>query len=409
MPAMMKRKIRYELISDLKKINHLRSLRDLVINFSRYHIADLQAPTAFGLADSGYKALVCSEISTTAENWKIAFMFRVGREKKAIWHTVVSVDYILIDPSSRITFTKISNCVRLISQFALKHLKASCVDLLVNLDSQLNPAVKQHVVEALVNEGMVRAADGRSCAKRLRSIDAATGKDTVSLPLPRVSRGQVRGMRPKVQSTIKAQKTKIGETIRFVGRIQPGSQQHQAILAMCAKHPNWLEPPMDARVSYMQTLFTSEPGDVRKWVASLVEDAHFIVSVDQTGRVSSFMAFIVGYSAPALMTEGGTWAAPGGYNDPERTLFVPAVVCRSRGHGVWTKDGFQQAMALWRMLFTVLAEPGNSGMFDVVAAQVDDGGLHSFLLDALGFAKKASFSNLPYHSKATDLYARSTR
>lgn len=121
------------------------------------------------------------------------------------------------------------------------------------------------------------------------------------------------------------------------------------------------------------------------------------------------MAFIVGYSTPALMTGEGSWSAPGDYNDPERTLFVPAVVCKSRGHGVWSKDGFQQAMALWRMLFTVLAEPGNSGLFDVVAAQVDDGGLHSFLLDALGFAKKASFSNLPYSPKATDLYARSTR
>ena len=406
---MMKRKIRYELVSDLKKINHLRSLRDLVLNFSRYHIVDIQTPTAFGLADSGYKALVCNEIDATDETWKIAFMFRIGREKKAIWHTVVSVDYILIDPSSRITFTKISNCVRLISQFALKHLRASCVDLLVNLDSQLNPVVKQHIVEALVNEGMTRSADGKSCAKRLRSIDASTGRDTVSLPLPRVSRSQVKGMRPKVQSTIRAQKTKIGETIRFVGRIQPGSQQHKAILALCAKHPNWLEPPMDARVSYMQTLFTNEPGDVRKWVASLVEDAHFIVSVDDAGRVSSFMAFIVGYSTPALMTGEGSWSAPGDYTDPERTLFVPAVVCKARGHGVWSKDGFQQAMALWRMLFTVLAEPGNSGLFDVVAAQVDDGGLHSFLLDALGFAKKASYSNLPYSPKATDLYARSTR
>ena len=56
----MKKKIRYELISDLKKINHLRSLRDLVVNFSRYHVIDMQVPTAYGLADSGYKALVCS-------------------------------------------------------------------------------------------------------------------------------------------------------------------------------------------------------------------------------------------------------------------------------------------------------------------------------------------------------------
>lgn len=408
--AVVQKRTRYELVSDLSKINHLRSLRDLVRNFSRYHIFDVTVPTAYGLADSGYKALVCEEISPEGEEWKIGFMFRIGREKQAIWHTVVCVDYVLIDPSSRVTFNKISNCVRLISQFALKHLKASCVDLLINLDSQLNPAVKQHVLAALINEGMEMAKDGKSCAKRLRSIDAETGKDRVVLPLPRVEKSQVKGMRPMVQSTIKAQKTKIGETIRFVGRIKPGSQQHRAILAFCARHPNWMEPPITERTSYMQTLFTNQPGDVRRYVASLIEDAHFIVSVDAKGRISSFMAFVVGYSAPALMSaDGGGWSDPGSYVSPERTLFVPAVVCKSRGHGVWTKDGFQQALSLWKMLFTVLAERGNAGKFEIAGAQVDEGGLHSHLLDALGFARKASFSNLPYHSKNTALYARSLR
>lgn len=401
-------KTKYELISDLNKINHLRSLRSLILNFGRYHIEDVEIPTAAGLAESGYRALVCSETTIDDTTWKIAFMFRIGREKKAIWHTVVCVDYVLIDPSSRVTFSKVSNCVRLLSQFVLKRLKASCVDLLVNLDSQLNPSVKKHIADALINEGLTMSADGRSCARRLRSIDEESGKDRAQLPLPRVSKSQVSGMRPLVQSTLKTIRTQSGERVKFVGRIRPGSRQHMAILSFVSKHPNWLDPPVTRRTSYMQSIFTDSPGDVRRWVSSLIEDAHFIVSVDKTGKISSFLAFVVGWSSPAIMSgDGGGWASPGEYVNPERTVFVPALVCKSRGHGIWSKAGFAQALQMWRVLMAVLAEPDNASRFDLVGVQTSEGDLHSHLLDAMGFSCKATFSNLPYYSRKTAYYSKS--
>lgn len=412
MARSVRKKIRYELVSDLGRIDHLLCLRDLIRNFTRYHIEDVRTPTALELADDKYRALVYEEFTPGHEDWKIAFMFRIGRERKVKWHTVVSVDYVLIDPSSRMTFKQVSICVRLISEYAQKHLKASCVDLLINLDNQLNSSVADHLLESLKMEGLTVNTRGTSCAKRLRSINDS-GEDEVSLPLPDVKKSNVKGMRALTQNHlhISPQKLKTGDSIFYIGRInrksKTGSSQYKAILKYCRENPNLLAPPMTERTSYMQTLFTGNAGGVKQWVDSLIDDAYFIISVDAKHRITGFLPFIAGYSIPSIIGSGKwSFGSPGDYVSPESTIYVPAIVCKcGRRPGIWTKGGFQQALGMWKMMFFILSKLAKDG-FSVVGVMVDDGGLHSFLLDALGFEKKAVFSNQPYHSKSTAVYAR---
>jgi hypothetical protein len=161
-----------------------------------------------------------------------------------------------------------------------------------------------------------------------------------------------------------------------------------------------MEPPISERLTYMQSLFTGEQGDVKKYVDSLIDDAHFIVSIDDKGRISSFMAFIVGYSVPALFSRTDMYASP------EKTIFLPTLVCESRSKAVWTKNGFQQALSLYKMLFLVLNINGNKTRFNTLGAMVSSNSLHAHLLDAIGFAKRASFSNAPAYSYNSDFYAK---
>lgn len=364
---------------------------------------DIQIPTAQMLAMGGYKAVVCTEIDDTGERWTVGFMFRIGREKKAIWHTVVSVDYVLLDPKSHETFSKMATCIRLLSQFVLKRSKASVVDLIVNTDTQLNPVMTNRINDVLVNEGLsTPEPDGTLYAKRIRSVDSKTGRDSAMLPLPNVNPRDVRGMRPLVQSTIKPQKAATGDTVRFIGRIKKNSKQYQAILNFCTARADWIDPSMNERLTYMQSLFTGKPGDIRRYVDSIVEDAHFIVALDSKGRLSAFMAFIVGYSVPAL--SGKTSA----YVSPESTAFVPLLLCKSskHGRGQWTKIGFQQALSLYKMLFTLLAQPDLVTPIELVGVMTTDTGLHPHLLEAIGFDKSAEFSNAPAHICNTEFYAR---
>lgn len=399
----VKQKDRYELITDLNKIHHLRLLRNLTLAFNRYHMEDVQIPTAQMLAMGGYKAIVCTEIDDTGERWTVGFMFRIGREKKAIWHTVVSVDYVLLDPQSNTTFSKMATCIRLLSQFVLKRSKARVVDLVVNTDTQMNPVMANRINDVLYNEGLTTAERGGPLyAKRIRSVDRSTGRDSASLPLPNVNPSDVRGMRPLVQSTIKPQKAATGDTVRFIGRIKKSSKQYQAILNFCTARSDWIDPPMTERLTYMQSLFTGRPGDIRRYVDSIVEDAHFIVALDAKGRLSAFMAFIVGYSVPAL---GG---ANGAYVSPENTVFVPLLLCKSSNHGRgrWTKIGFQQALSLYKMLFTLLAQPDLVVPIDLVGVMTTDSGLHPHLLEAIGFDRAAEYSNAPAHACNTEFYSR---
>lgn len=397
-------KARYELISDLNVISRLRPLRDLIWQYSRYHAKPADIPTASGLAQSGYRALVYEELTEDDEYWRIALLFRIGREKKALWHTIISIDYVLIDPSTRITFTKLSSCIRLISQFALKHLKASCIDLLINLDTQSNPAIKRYLTRSFINEGLKESESGSSCAKRLKALDE-NGKNVVSLPLPNVAKSAVKGLNPYVQKTISPQKTNNGEKVIFVGRIK-SSSNHRSILEFCVKHAKWMNPPLTMRSSYMQTTF-NDMGDIRAYVESLIQDAHFIITLDSKNHITGFMAFIVGFSLPYLSTmDKGAFTKPSDLVSPERTIYVPAVVCRSVHGGRWTREGFQQALSLWKMLFTIIRNDKNKSNYDLIGSMVDEGGVHSQLLETLGFTRKSVLSNLPWHARKTSIYSR---
>lgn len=389
---------RYEFISDLSKLHHLKLLRDLSVVFSRYHLEAVDWPTPYELAREGYRAIVCHDIDGMDESWSIALVFKLGRERKAIWHTVARVDYVLIDPSSKATFDRVSNAIRALYQYVLRRSKASIDDVMVSMDSQLNPAIALKLEDVLAAEGFARMPKSGSWSKRIRSISRESGRDAATVPLPRVGRSSFAGIRPLTQSTIPPIAVSPGEVVRFIGRVKPNSKQHRAILAFCRLHPDWMDPPIDRRLTYMQTLFTRDGGDIDKYVASLIEDAHFIVGLDGHGRISSFMAVIIGYSAPSLFSEGE-------YVAPDHVVFVPTVVCDSKGGGRWTREGLNQALAAYKMLIRVLGLRENKGRFDIIGSLVASRDIHANLLDALGFGKRSSFSNAPDYPFTSDFYA----
>lgn len=394
------RSVRYSFISDLSKVHHMRLLDDLVTAHSRYNLESVNIPTAFGLADEGYKAVVCESMTPTDERWTIALLFKIGREKRAIWHTVVSVDYVVVNPTNRRTFAKVQTMLRLLSQYVLKKSKASVVDLLVRLNSQLNPNIFSNLEDCMLNEGLQKQGEALAYVKRIRSVNKATGRNEANLPLPKVDGRAVRGLNPFVQSTIKPVRAKNGDTVRFVGRIKPGSQPYKAIYSFAKFRSDWLTPPTTERLTYMQTLFNGRNlGSIRRFVDSLVDDAHFIVSIDRGGNVNAFMAFVVGYSAPMLRAAGDV------YVRPDRTIFIPCIMAESR-RGVWTRDGFQSVLDLYRYLFSTIMQPGNVERYDLIGAQSTSQSVHSSLLQSLGFALTASFSNAPAHPYNTEFYAR---
>lgn len=394
-------KTRYELVADINKINSLRSLRDLTLNFSRYHGVDFVTPTTQTLVDGRYKALVCEEIDGLNDEWKISLMFKIGREKQAEWHSVICVDYLLINPSSRLTFTKVSNCVRLITQYAMKRLKASCVDLVINLDCQLNDVVKSNLVKILKSEGLQVTKDGRNCVKRLRNTE-----NTINLPLPTVDRSQVKGMRPQVQANITPVVTENGDTVKFVGKLKENSSQEQVLTKYCTIHDDWLKPTISEHAYYGQTLFTNmRMNDCSTWLKGLINDAHFIVSVDKNNNITGFMPFIAGYNIPALQVANDS----GEYLNPERTIFIPAIVCECDQNGEWTKNGLGQAIGLLKTLFRIISSNNNITRFDTIAGLTFGGGLRNGLYHAAGFNKIVEFSNLPYHVENSVIYARNIK
>ena len=147
----------------------------------------------------------------------------------------------------------------------------------------------------------------------------------------------------------------------------------------------------------MQSLFAGDGGDVGKYVGSLISDAHFIMGLDDRGRVSSFMAFIVGYSAPSLLD-------PDEFIPADEIVFVPIVMCDSLD-GQWTKKGFHQALSFYKILIEILKSPINANKFKIIGSMVESDGLNARMLDAIGFGKSAEYSNYPTHPYTTDFYA----
>lgn len=414
MPRNSNRRANFLVVSDMNgSLNNLRCLRNLLRSFNRYHIRDMETPSMVTLTNGRYRALVYSELTPTGTDWKIAFLFRTGRDRGNKGHAVVSVDHVLVDPSSRMTFVQVGKFVRLISQYVIKKLNMPVIDLIIHLDDQLNPHVRSLIINALKSEGMSISVDETTCTKRIKDIDPVTGQNRVGMPLPSLNPREVRGMTPMVASSVRPVKVGDNDVVQFASHIKPGSRQHKALLKFCLEHRDWVYPSMNVRTSYMETLFTKERGDIPRWVDSLVADAQFIVIVDSKGRIRSFMAFIPGYSIPSITTwtGGGADFVDGYYINPERTVFVPVIVCecmerKGSKPGQWTRIGLQQALAMWKMLLTVLSDPANHRKFDAIAAQTMSGGFHAHLLDALGMGCRAKFSNLPYYPEDTAIFAR---
>lgn len=410
-------------VSDLGgSLNNLRCLRNLMRSFNKYHVRDVETPSLNTLTSGRYKALAYNELTPIGAEWKTAFLFRVGRDRHDSEHVVVSVDHILIDPSSKMSFVQVGKFVRLISQYVLGKIDVRRIDLIIHLDGQLNPHVKTMITNALKAEGMSVSTDGSVLFKKIRDIDPETGRNMIGIPLPALNPQDVRGMTPMVASDIAPIKINDGGVVQFASHIKLGSKQHKALLQFCLEHRDWVYPVMDVRTSYMETLFTREKGDIPRWVESLVMDAQFIIIVNGKGMIQAFMAFIPGYSIPSLTTwtndAGSNGMTDGYYVNPERTVFVPVLVCecmtgqsnrgtgRKSRPGVWTRAGLQQALAMWKMLLTVISDPLNRRKFSVIAAQTTRDGFHAHLLDALGMSLRGRFSNLPYYPEDTEIYAR---
>ncbi len=403
-------------------LNNLRCLRNLMRSFNKYHIRDVEVPSLKTLSSGRYRALVCNELTPLGAEWKIAFLFRVGQDRNRPGHVVISVDHLLVDPSTKLSFVLVGELVRLIGQYVLGKTKAPIVDLIIHLDGQLNPHVKTMILNALRSEVMTVSTDSSVCSKRIRAIDPKTGRNMIGIPLPAVSPADVRGMMPMVASSVRPIDVGGRNKVQFASRIERGSKQHKALFNFCLEHQDWVYPAMGVRTSYMETLFTREEGDLARWVDSLISDAQFIVIVDDKGKIKAFMAFIPGYSIPSLSTwtndAGASGMTDGYYVNPEQTVFVPVLVCEcmtgrsTRGTGrkgkpgMWTRTGLQQALGMWKMLLTVVSDPVNRKRFNVIAAQTTRDSLHAHLLDALGMSLRGRFSNLPYYAEDTEIYAR---
>lgn len=396
-------KEKFTLVKDLSKVYYMRHLRDLLHSFSAYHIEAIPVPNVYALARDGYKAIVCSELNmdTGEYCWKSALLFRIVRERRAIWHTVVQVDYIAVDPARTHAFTSLSTSIRILSQFVSRQSKASRLDVMIRLDSQLNSTIYLHTRRKLLMEGLRDIGDGMIYMKRLRDIDPVTHKNNISLPLINANGARIEGMRPRVQSTILPKRRRNGGLLKFIGRVRPNSREYDDIVEFCARNASWEMPSLDDRVSYMQSSFPVElKGDVHDYVDSLVNDAQFLELTNPSGHIVALLAMVAGYSTPATTPNDGRWV------DPERVVFVPLVMCQSGSRRRWTKTGFMQAQELYREMFSILQSESNESRYDMVVCSVPAGSINAGLLRAVGFTKSASFpasvdgSSICYYSMA---------
>lgn len=378
---------KYTLVKDLSKIYYMRRLRDLIHSFSSYHLENIPIPSVYSLIDDNYRAIVCSETNlTTGEtSWKSAILFRIVRERRAIWHTITTVDYCIMDPSKKRTFSSMSTSLRMLSQFVEKQSKASRLDIVVRLDTQMNATMYLHARRKLLMEGLQDLGDGFSFMKRLRDIDPETGKNRVVAPLPYLDDADVEGMHPLVQSSILPKRRQNGGLLTFVGRVKRNGGEYGRILDFCTNNADWEHPSLNDRVSYMQSVFPPNKGNVKDYVDSLAADAQFLKLTNPKGNMVALMAAIAGYSTPASTPKDSNWI------NPERVVFVPLVMCQSGSRRKLTRAGFMQMQELYKELFSILQSDENKGRYDMVAVMVEEGSVHAGLLRTVGFTRTATF------------------
>lgn len=378
---------KYTLVKDLSKIYYMRRLRDLIHNFSSYHLENIPIPSVYSLIDDNYRAIVCSETNlTTGEtSWKSAILFRIVRERRAIWHTITTVDYCIIDPSKKKAFSSMSTSLRMLSQFVEKQSKASRLDLVVRLDTQMNATIYLHARRKLLMEGLQDLGDGFSFMKRLRDIDPETGKNRVVSPLPYLDNADVEGMHPLVQSAILPKRRQNGGLLTFVGRVKRYGNEYNKIFDFCDRNAEWEHPSLADRVSYMQSCFPPNKGNIKDYVDSLTADAQFLKLTNPKGNIVALMAAIAGYSTPASTPKDATWISP------ERVVFIPLVMCQTGSHRKLTRAGFMQMQELYKELFSILQSDENKDRYDMVAVMVEEGSVHAGLLRAVGFTRTATF------------------
>lgn len=379
---------KYTLVKDLSKIYYMRHLRDLIHNFSSYHLENIPIPNVYSLIDDNYKAIVCSEynLDTGETHWKSAVLFRIVRERRAIWHTITTVDYCIIDPSRKKAFSSMSTSLRMLAQFVEKSSKASRLDMVVRLDTQMNATMYLHARRKLMMEGLQDLGDGFSFMKRLRDIDPKTGKNRVISPLPYIDKTtDVEGMHPLLQSAIMPKRRSNGGLLSFIGRVKRYSNEYNRIYDFCERNADWEHPSLNNRVSYMQSVFPPDKGNIKDYVDSLVADAQFLKLTNPRGGIVALMAAIAGYSTPASTPKDANWI------NPERVIFIPLVMCQNGQRRKLTKTGFMQMQELYKEMFAILQSDENKDRYDMLAVMVQEGSVHAGLLRTVGFTRTATF------------------
>lgn len=373
------------LVQSLSNTYYLRKLDQLLHVFSAYHIDPLPIPSVWSLAKSGYKAVVCAEYDKEhgRSAWKSALIFRIVRERRAIWHTIIQVDYVAIDPSRPQPFSSMGDSLRILSQYVEKRSRAMRLDLLVSLDAQMNASIFLHARRSLLMEGLMEMPEGMMFMKRLRDIDPKTGRNSVLSPLPKMSHSAVMGMDAKVQSSIMPRRRSNGGLLTFIGRVRKSGADYEDILSFCSKHAQWEHPRLDSRVSYMQSYYPSDviADDARDYVDSLCRDAQFLKLSNPKGDTVALLSMVAGYSTPALTPSDKEWV------DPERVVFVPLLMCQTGEHRKWTRTGFAQAQELYNEMFSILQSEDNEGRYDIVSCMVAEGTVHAALLRKVGFSR----------------------
>ena len=192
-------------------------------------------------------------------------------------------------------------------------------------------------------------------------------------------------MHPLVQSAILPKRRQNGGLLTFVGRVKRYGNEYNKIFDFCDRNAEWEHPSLADRVSYMQSCFPPNKGNIKDYVDSLTADAQFLKLTNPKGNIVALMAAIAGYSTPASTPKDATWISP------ERVVFIPLVMCQTGSRRKLTRAGFMQMQELYKELFSILQSDENKDRYDMVAVMVEEGSVHAGLLRAVGFTRTATF------------------